>query len=127
MMWFKMDNLPNTPDLNPAIREKYIENMRKICILTIQDNDLVITDPYLKAINSFYKLVLNQVKDEIQNDDLERFIAMSECFLLFDRNIEKKDLFHSVNLLSWMMNKAQIEKSHYETVFGWIDYLHSKS
>ena len=127
MMWFKMDNLANTKDLEPAIRERYIENMRKICILTKQDNDLVITGPYLKAINSFNKKVLNQqIKDEIQNDDLERIIAMCDCFLLFDWNIERKDLFHSVNILSWMMNKAQIENCHYEKVFGWIDYLHSK-
>lgn len=115
----------NTKDLPGEVLNTLEDNLRRVCILTKNENGiLVVTSPYLKTVNSYMNTVLGkEVKEKIGDEGLARFVIMGGSILLFDPKITKLDLFHSINMLSTKINKWQLEKSNYDNTIGWIQYF----
>ena len=115
----------NTKDLPIEVLNTLEDNLRRVCILTKNENGiLVVTSPYLKTVNSYTNTVLGkEVKEKIGDEGLARFVIMGGSILLFDPKITKLDLFHSINMLSTKINKWQLEKSNYDNTIGWIQYF----
>ena len=117
-----MNDIPNTIDLPIKIQLKYIKTMMDLHILTInQENKPCVTPFYHKTFEFLQKNGLDQyIKSEIQDNELANTVMIGGCLLLF--GVQKQDLFHSLNLVSEILQKNLILNNDCNKILEWIDY-----
>jgi len=114
--------------LSVKVKCRFVNKLLKNNVLIFNENELpVVTKAFLQAFNSMEEFDLTEMIKKITNDDefLTKMIKLGGCLIVF--NVPRNELFHSLNIVAYMVEFPNCRKQDCENILKWLDLSFPKN
>ena len=117
----------DTITLSTKIKIRYVNKLLKNNVLIFNENELpAITKRFHKAFNTMNGFGITGMIEKItcNNEYLTNLIKLGGCLIVF--NVPKSEIFHSLNILTYMIGFPNCRSQDCNKILEWLDHCFPK-
>lgn len=114
--------IKDTIILSTKIKIRYLNKLLKNNVFTFNEHEIpVVTKAFLQAFNSMEEFSITGMIEKVTNGDefLTKMVKMGGCLIAF--NVPRSELFHSLNIIAYMIEFPNCRSQDCENILEWID------
>jgi len=115
--------IKDTITLSLFDKKRYLEKLIKKNVFTFNEDETpVVTKTFLQTFNSMNTFGLTKMIEKVTYNDefLTKMVRLGGCLIVF--NVPRNDLFHSLNIVAYTIDVANIRNQDSKNILKWIDH-----